>query len=461
MVERLLEELTQIGASVRDTGVSGRFHNALFQGIPHKILESCQANYNPSFNGNCLVRSNTNAESFPHGDTALLALESVLVERAEWYRTMSAATSLMTTQTSTEPFILSIGNDPVPSSISKVFPVVKPIFLTDQNIQKLKTTAPSVMPGYPEDAIAIIGMGCKWPGANSVDEFWDLLTEGKSMLSEVPEGRFGKARPARSPSSLRYWGNFLQDIEAWDHGFFKKSSREALSMDPQQRILLQIAYEALESSGYFSDPSRPEDVGCYIGACAVDYDFNVATHPPSAYSATGTLRSFVSGKLSHYFGWSGPSLVLDTACSSSAVAIHTACTALRTGQCSQALAGGITLMTSPYLFENFSTAHFLSPTGGSKPFSADADGYCRGEGGGLVVLKRLSDAIRDHDHVISVIAGSAVNQNDNCVPITVPHTSSQGNLYEKVTKQAGVTPRKVSFVEAHGTGTPGKQHLII
>lgn len=274
------------------------------------------------------------------------------------------------------------------------------------------------------------------------------------MLSEIPESRFGRGRPARSNNSLRFWGNFLRDIEAFDHGFFKKSPREAVSMDPQQRILLQVAYEALEMSGYFAESSRPEDVGCYIGACATDYDFNVASHPPTAYSATGTLRSFLSGKLSRYFGWSGPSLVLDTACSSSAVAIHTACTALRTGQCSQALAGGITLMTSPYLYENFAAAHFLSPTGGSKPFSADADGYCRGEGGGLVVLKRLSDALRDNEHIISVIAGSAVNQNDNCVPITVPHTSSQGNLYKRVTGQAGVTPNKVTFVEAHGTGTP-------
>ena len=297
-------------------------------------------------------------------------------------------------------------------------------------------------------------MSCRFRGADSIDEYWSLLTEGKSMLSEIPEARFGRGRSARSTSSQRFWGNFLQDIDAFDHGFFKKSPREAVSMDPQQRILLQVAYEALESSGYFADLSRPEDVGCYIGACATDYDFNVASHPPSAYSATGTLRSFLSGKLSHYFGWSGPSLVLDTACSSSAVAIHTACTALRTGQCSQALAGGITLMTSPYLFENFAAAHFLSPSGSSKPFSADADGYCRGEGGGLVVLKRLADALRDEDHILGVIAGSAVNQNDNCVPITVPHTTSQGNLYERVSKQAGVAPNEVTFVEAHGTGTP-------
>ena len=461
VVEHLLEDLSQVGASVRDTGVSGRYHIPIHEGVARRILAICQAQFSPTLDGQSLVRSNTDALLFSGDNTALLALECILGERADWYSTISTAASALN-RTRANPFILSFGNDAVPQSVAKSFPVVKSTMIADRINGIMESEMParaldpeaSVVQGYPEDAIAIIGMGCRFPGADSIDEFWDLLTEGKSMLSEIPEARFGRGRPARSNNSLRFWGNFLRDVEAFDHGFFKKSPREAVSMDPQQRILLQVAYEALEMSGYFADSSRPEDVGCYIGACATDYDFNVASHPPTAYSATGTLRSFLSGKLSHYFGWSGPSLVLDTACSSSAVAIHTACTALRTGQCSQALAGGITLMTSPYLYENFSAAHFLSPTGGSKPFSADADGYCRGEGGGLVVLKRLSDALRDDDHIISVIAGSAVNQNDNCVPITVPHTSSQGNLYERVTGQAGVTPNKVTFVEAHGTGTP-------
>ena len=460
-LELLLEDLSRVGASVRDTGVSGRYHIPIHKGIPQTILEACQTHFSPTLDGQSLVRSNTDAHLFSDENTALLALECILEERADWYSTISTAASALN-KSHANHFILSFGNDAVPQSVARSFPVIKSTMIAERvnGIVEAETPASAPDPeapiaqGYPKDAIAVIGMGCRFPGADSIDEFWDLLTEGKSMLSEIPEARFGRGRPARSNSSLRFWGNFLRDIEAFDHGFFKKSPREAVYMDPQQRILLQVAYEALEMSGYFADSSKPEDVGCYIGACATDYDFNVASHPPTAYSATGTLRSFLSGKLSHYFGWSGPSLVLDTACSSSAVAIHTACTALRTGQCSQALAGGITLMTSPYLFENFAAAHFLSPTGGSKPFSADADGYCRGEGGGLVVLKRLSDAIRDNDHIISVIAGSAVNQNANCVPITVPHTSSQGNLYERVTAQAGVTPNKVTFVEAHGTGTP-------
>ena len=461
VVERLLEDLSQVGASVRDAGISGRYHIPIHKEIPRKILETCQAQFSPVLNGQSLVRSNTDACPFSDDNTALLALKCILGECADWYSTISTAASALK-KIRADPFILAFGNDAVPQSVLRSFSVVKSTMVAGRVNgivePKMPALAPEdealVIPGYPKDAIAIIGMGCRFPGADSIDEFWDLLTEGKSMLSEIPEARFGRGRPARSNNSLRFWGNFLRDMEAFDHGFFKKSPREAVSMDPQQRLLLQIAYEALEMSGYFAESSRPQDIGCYIGACATDYDFNVASHPPTAYSATGTLRSFLSGKLSHYFGWSGPSLVIDTACSSSAVALHTACTALRTGQCSQALASGITLMTSPYLYENFAAAHFLSPTGGSKPFSADADGYCRGEGGGLVVLKRLSDAFRDNDRIISVIAGSAVNQNANCVPITVPDTSSQGNLYERVTEQARVTPNRVTFVEAHGTGTP-------
>jgi acyl transferase domain-containing protein/SAM-dependent methyltransferase len=307
---------------------------------------------------------------------------------------------------------------------------------------------------HPSNAIAIIGMACKLPGADSLDEFWSTLCNGASMLTEVPPGRFGTLHNLRQKDDVKLWGNFITDIDAWDHKFFKKSAREAASMDPQQRHLLQVTYQAMQDSGYFWAAARPHDVGCYIGACSTDYDFNVASHPATAYSTVGTLRAFLSGRLSHYFGWSGPSLTIDTACSASAVAIHTACKALQTGECTQAVAGGVALFTSPYLFENLSTAHFLSQTGATKPFDAKADGYCRGEGIGVVVLKKLSDALADGDRIRGVVASTAVNQSSNCVPITVPHSSSQSMLFRKAAKDAGVDPLKVDFVEAHGTGTP-------
>ena len=446
--------LSECGASVLDTGVSGRYHAPAYEGVPEKILAVCPVQYKPEFEGQSLVRSNADGDFISVENATLSMLKCILTEPADWFATMSNASSRLQAQNPSS-FILSFGTDAVPKSIGRTHGVRKAPFGTEGTAEPESSTLKArQLEGYPEDAIAIIGMSGRFPGSDSLFEFWECLESGKCMVSQMDPARFGKTRSSRSPSTLTYWGNFLEDVQSFDHGFFKKSPREAVSMDPQQRILLQIAYEALETSGYFASQSKPEDIGVYLGACSADYDFNLACHPPTAYSATGTLRSFLSGKLSHYFGWSGPSLVLDTACSSSAVAIHTACTALRTGQCLQALAGGINLITSPYLYENFSAAHFLSATGNCKPFSADADGYCRGEGGGLVLLKRLSEAVADNDRIFGVIAGSAVNQNDNCVPITVPHTSSQGNLYSRVTKQAGIAPNQVSFVEAHGTGTP-------
>ena len=414
------------------------------------------------FGDQSLVRSNTDGQVIPKDDAALVTLRSIMVDRANWYLAISSAASSLY-QPHGRPFILSIGADAIPQSISKTVKVVKApttvvqlnsMALSEANVSQLGFQLPPTL-RYPENAIAVIGMSCKFPGADSLDEFWQLLTDGTSMLEEMPKQRFSSTGLHRSPDGkLRFWGNFVRDIDAFDHRFFKKSSREAASMDPQQRLLLQAAYEAMESSGYFADSSKPRDVGCYLGACATDYDSNVGSHPPTAFSSLGTLRAFLSGKISHFFGWSGPSLTFDTACSSSAVAIHTACKALQTGECSQAVAGGVTLFTSPYLYENLSAAHFLSPTGATKPFDVKADGYCRGEGVGLVVLKKLSAAVADGDDILGVIAGSAVNQNNNCVPIMVPHSSSQSHLYQRVADQAGISPRDVSFVEAHGTGTP-------
>ncbi|EXJ91405.1 hypothetical protein A1O1_04517 [Capronia coronata CBS 617.96] len=458
--ESLLSKLTGHGLSVLDTGLSGRYHSITNKDVPANILDVIQRYLTEGFGSRDLVRSNTDGQVLCDDNVVLTILKSILVDRAKWHSTISiAADSLRSLHG--KAFILAIGADAIPPSIARAFPVTKiSLSLTHNSLARdsdISAEHPVNIPdqdAYPENAIAVIGMSCKFPGADSIDEFWAMLTEGKSMLAQIPSQRFKAKGLPRAGDNLRFWGNFISDIEAFDHKFFKKSAREAASMDPQQRLLLQLAYEALESSGYFADSSRPRDIGCYVGACSTDYDNNVASHPPTAYATTGTLRAFLSGRISHYFGWSGPSLVFDTACSSSAVAIHTACKALQSGECSQALAGGVTLMTSPYLYENLSAAHFLSPSGATKPFDAKADGYCRGEGVGLVVLKKLSDALTDGDDILGVIAGSAINQNKNCVSITVPHSDSQSELYNRVAKQAGVAPQNVTFVEAHGTGTP-------
>ncbi|KAL4961544.1 uncharacterized protein BDV14DRAFT_203730 [Aspergillus stella-maris] len=307
--------------------------------------------------------------------------------------------------------------------------------------------------GYPDNAVAVIGMACKFPGADSLDEYWELLDEGKSMCEPTPEGRFATTENKRHQEKSIYNANWVSDIDAFDHKFFRKSSREAASMDPQQRLLLQVAYHALESSGYFGPAEPRTDVGCYVGVCASDYNDNVAAHPPNAFSTLGTLRAFLTGKISHYFGWTGPSVSVDTACSSSMVAIDAACNAVLLGNCYSAVAGGVSLFTSPYFFQNLSGASFLSATGPTKSFDADADGYCRGEGIGLVVLKKLSDALADNDNIQGVIMSTAVAQSSNLVPITVPYSPSQTSLYRRVLKQANVSPEEVTYLEAHGTGT--------
>ncbi|KAK6071029.1 polyketide synthase (beta-ketoacyl synthase) [Seiridium cupressi] len=437
-------ELASENVTVLTTSISGRYHTPAHEGTIRNIINACETHGHIDFGRQGIVRSNTNGQVITDDDVVSVLLRCILVDRCDW-RSVTQPISSSLENADGRPIILSIGADAIPSSMAKNYSVIK--------------GAPLLQNRYPHDAIAIIGMSCKLPGADSVDEFWQLLLDGKSMLESVPPGRFGEAttsynRGGPATKNRKFWGNFMRDVDAFDHRFFKKSSREAASMDPQQRLLLHAAYEAMESSGYFADPARPRDVGCYLGLCAVDYDSNVASHPPNAFSTLGTLRAFLSGKLSHFFGWSGPSLTFDTACSSSAVAIHTACQALRAGECSQAVAGGVSLFTTPYLYENLAAAHFLSPTGATKPFDVKADGYCRGEGLGLVVLKRLSSAVKNGDDILGVIAGSAINQNDNCVPIMVPHAPSQSTLYDRVIRQAGIRPLDLSFVEAHGTGTP-------
>ena len=299
-----------------------------------------------------------------------------------------------------------------------------------------------------ENDIAIIGIACVFPGADSIEEYWQLLYEGKSMHQQVPKYRFP------NDTGDRLWGNFLADVDRFDHSFFGISSREAQSMDPQQRLLLELAYNTLRSAGYFDGIKNSSNVGSFIGVGSVDYQDNVASHLPSAFSALGTLRAFISGRISHHFGWDGPSATIDTACSSSAVAIHMACKAIQSGECMMALAGGINIITSPKLFLTLGKAGFLSPTGPCKSFDQRADGYCRGEGAGLVLLKRLSTAIADGDLITGIIIGSAVSQSGNSTPITVPDIQSHTALYRRVTSTAGIDPWDISYVEAHGTGTP-------
>ncbi|KAH8743290.1 hypothetical protein F5883DRAFT_665259 [Diaporthe sp. PMI_573] len=364
------------------------------------------------------LRSTANADLVTTGSLHDVATRLILCQRANWFETVK---NTVVHRNPDQTSIVSFGSETcLPRSLGK-------------HKQQKRPSEPTAT-----EEIAVVGMSCRFPQSESLEAFWHLLEGAGTCLDTMPSDRFEPAQLQREPKLDRFWGNFIDRPDAFDHKFFGISGREAKSMDPQQRLALQVAYEALSSSGYCSKPSamRVKDVGCYLGVGAVDYEDNVVSHAANAFAATG-----------------GPSLTVDTACSSSAVAIHTACKAILGGECSMALAGGVNVITSPSLHQNLAGASFLNPKGSSRAFDADAGGYCRGEGAGMVVLKKLSAALADGDVVIGVIASSAVNQNSSCSPITVPHSGSQSTLYKRVLHDAGIQAQDVTYVEAHGTGT--------
>lgn len=475
-IPSLSRDLSSLNMTLAPVRVEGRFHSGALASALSNINQLCASNRDlqlPLAEQTLVpIRSNVDSVVVSEGSLHSLALRSILTEVSNWHATLTAAVLPIK---HASVVVLGIP-DAIPYSIMRssgcFVTKVSNLPLTPFGPTLLSTTPQKIdaapessasatsLSTYSEHATAIVGMACKFPGADSLDEYWDNIRSGASFAEEVPASRFAIHGHRRTmDAKARFWGNFVRDPDAFDHRFFKKSSREAVQTDPQQRLLLQCAYQAIESSGYFSEneESRPADIGCYVGACANDYNDNIASHPPTAFSSLGTLRAFLSGKISHYFGWTGPSVTYDTACSSSLVAIHQACKAIQLGECSRAIAGGVNVLTNPYFYQNLKAGGFLSPTGPSKAFDAKADGYCRGEGVGLVVLKSLSAAIADHDHILGVIGGSAVNQNSNSSAITVPCSKSQVDLYQRVARMSSVNPMDVSFVEAHVMFLP---HLL-
>ena len=316
---------------------------------------------------------------------------------------------------------------------------------------------------FPENSIAVIGAAGRFPGAKNLEELWNLISADESRAEEVPLRRIDiaasfrsrLAQDANATGQQRFFGNFLDQIDRFDNAFFGISQKEASAMDPQQRILLETAVEAMESSGYLRRHRREsgDPVGCFIGAAYTEYRENTCTNAPTAFTAIGTLNAFLCGRISYHFGWTGPSEVVDTACSASLVAVHRACKAIQAGECPMALAGGVNVLTGVHNFLDLGKAGFLSPTGQCKPFDSAADGYCRGEGVGLVVLKPLSQAVVDGDQILGVIPGTATTQGGLSSRITVPSSSAQVKLYQKALDGARMKSSQISYIEAHGTGT--------
>ncbi|KAL6829636.1 thiolase-like protein [Trichoderma sp. SZMC 28015] len=370
-----------------------------------------------------------------------IALRSILTDQSQWYQTLDI---VYTSQLqSPDSQVLCFGSERclLPTIARKLDACL--VHVADTNLS-----------GDSDDRIAVTGMSCQVPNAEDLESFWDILLGGESQHTEVPPERFSINSVFRDVDPKRKWyGNWIRDHDAFDHKFFKKSPREMGSTDPQHRVALLLAYQVLHQSGYFGEPDFDKHIGVYIGHANTDYEHNIRSYPANSYSATGNLKSFPAGKISHYFGWTGPSLTLDTECSSSTVAIHLAYRAILSGEITSPLACGVNIMTSPEWYLNLAGASFLSPTGQCKSFDSRGDGYCRGEGAGLVFLKKLSAAIADGDQIFGVIAGTSVLQNENSTPITVPNAPSLDRLFRGVVKRARMKPHDITVVEAHGTGT--------
>jgi acyl transferase domain-containing protein len=311
------------------------------------------------------------------------------------------------------------------------------------------------------EPIAVVGLGCRLPGGvSSPESFWSLLREGREAIGEVPSSRWNvdalyDPDPDAPGKIVSRYGAFVEDVDRFDARFFGVSPREAQNMDPQQRLLLEVSWEALEHAGIAPDGLTGSRTGVFVGISNTDYLRFLFADPEhiDAYVGTGNAPSVASGRLSYLLGLKGPSLSVDTACSSSLVAVHLACHSLRRRECDLALGAGVSLILSPEASINFSKARMLAPDGRCKTFDAAADGYVRGEGCGVVVLKRLSDALAQGDTVLAVIRGTAVNQDGRSAGLTAPNGPSQEAVIREALTDAGLKPSEVGYVEAHGTGT--------
>jgi acyl transferase domain-containing protein/acyl carrier protein len=319
--------------------------------------------------------------------------------------------------------------------------------------------------GRQAEPIAIVGIGCRFPGgAHDPDSFWKLLEDGVDATCELPPGRWDQRAyydPDPQAEGRLYvdrGGYLAEDPGLFDAEFFGIAPREAAAMDPQQRLLLTVAWESLEDAQIPADRLRESETGIYIGLMTNDYARlqvqQDSIRRDGLYLGSGTGMSFLAGRLSYTLACQGPSMVVATACSSSLVATHLASTALRSRECDLALAGGVNLILSPDTSVMLSRMRALSPDGRSKSFAAGADGYGRGEGCGVVVLKRLADAQRDGDRIYTVIRGSATNHDGPSGGLTIPNGPAQEKLIRKAMTLANVTPDRVAYLEAHGTGTP-------
>src|ERR1700736_3054601 len=314
-----------------------------------------------------------------------------------------------------------------------------------------------------KEGIAIIGIGCRFPGGvNDTESFWKLLVEGHEAVSDVPPDRwnverFYDAEPGLAGKTVAKRGGFVDGLDQFDPQFFGISLREAPYVDPLHRLLLETTWEAIEDAGLVLDLAKGTDIGVFVGISHSDYQGIQHTVTDragiSAHTSTGTAHSIAANRISYCLNLRGPSIAVDTACSSGLTAVHLACEQILAGRCKAAIAGGATVLISPDGFIGFSQAGMLSPEGKCKAFDASANGFVRSEGAGVVLMKRLSDALADGDPIYAVLVGSAMNQDGDTNGISLPSLEAQARLVREACADAGILPSQIGYVEAHGTGT--------
>jgi len=338
----------------------------------------------------------------------------------------------------------------------------KRLVLLAMELQSRLEALESAQPAPTDQPIAVIGMACRFPGgADTPDAYWQLLQQGRDAISEIPSDRWDvntyyDPEVDASGKMTTRWGGFMSQVDQFDPALFGITPREAITMDPQQRIMLEVCWEALERAGYAPDGLAGSATGVFVGACNSDYAQMVMDNlleNADMYLATGSAHSVISGRVSYVLGLQGPAISVDTACSSSLVAIHYAIKSLRTAECRMVLAGGVNAILSPDVTVTLSKAKMMASDGRCKAFDAAADGFVRSEGCGMLVLKRLADAEADGDNILAVIRGSAINQDGRSNGLTAPNGPSQVAVIRASLADARLAPGDVSYVETHGTGT--------
>ncbi|MEV4135106.1 beta-ketoacyl synthase N-terminal-like domain-containing protein [Dactylosporangium sp. NPDC049742] len=363
---------------------------------------------------------------------------------------------------STRPAPGGAGSEPVtaspPAAPSPQADTMRRAYATIERLQQRVTDAERAR----SEPIAIVGVGARFPGGVvDTESFWDLLSNGRDAVGEIPADRWDvdayyDPEPLRAGKSISRWGGYLEHVDRFDHDFFGISRREAVMMDPQQRLILEVTWEALEDAGLPPRDLAGSATGVYMGLCSSDYSGQVfrTAEGIQAHASTGNSHGIATGRVSYLLDLKGPSVSIDTACSSSLVAVHQAGQALRLGDIDMAICGAVNVVLQPHLSISFSQfPEMLAADGRCKTFDAAADGFVRSEGCGVVVLKRLSDAVRDGDRIHALIRGSAVNQDGRSSGLTAPNGAAQRAVLRRALQVSGVAPEQLGYIETHGAGT--------